>query len=106
MTAAVLTLDELADYLKLPAATLEQQADRGHLPGRKIAGEWRFLQAAIDDWLRQPDDNRPLFPRHAAAPPIMPIAPSDNPWAEVASLDKDAAEIAEITAELRGELDF
>jgi excisionase family DNA binding protein len=105
MQSAILTLEELAEYLKLPPETIQQQADRGHLPGRKIEGDWRFLRAAIDDWLRTPDDNRPIFPQHTHVAAHVPEA-TDNPWADVIGLDKDAAEIAEITAELRGELDF
>jgi len=28
---------------------------RQSLPGRKIGGEWRFLRAAIQEWLRLPE---------------------------------------------------
>jgi excisionase family DNA binding protein len=51
----VLTLDEAAAYLKLPAEAVEREADKGNIPGRRIADTWRFLRSAIDDWLRAPD---------------------------------------------------
>src|SRR3990172_1748207 len=51
----VLTLEEVARYLRLPEDTVEQQALRGQIPGRRIEDTWRFLKTAIDDWLRSHD---------------------------------------------------
>ncbi|SRR6266508_4164696 len=48
----VLTLQEAANYLKLPLETIEREARRGYIPGRRIEDTWRFLKTAIDDWLR------------------------------------------------------
>jgi excisionase family DNA binding protein len=48
----VLTLEEAADYLRLPPEKLLRQVTHGDLPGRRIEDTWRFLKAAIDDWLR------------------------------------------------------
>jgi hypothetical protein len=47
----VLTLEELADYLRLPIASVQRHARLGQLPGQAIDGEWRFLRSAIDQWL-------------------------------------------------------
>jgi excisionase family DNA binding protein len=52
MQAEVFTLEEVASYLRLPPETVVRQAAQGRLPGRKIEDTWRFLRAAIDDWLR------------------------------------------------------
>ncbi len=49
---SVLTLEEAANYLRLPEEVVERQAVRGQIPGRQIDDAWRFLKAAIDDWLR------------------------------------------------------
>ena len=62
----VLTLEEAADYLRLPRETVERQAATGHLPGRRIEDTWRFLKAAIDDWLRS-QDSRILLLQQAGA---------------------------------------
>jgi excisionase family DNA binding protein len=48
-------LDEVANYLRLPKETIEREAAQGHIPGRRIEDTWRFLKAAIDDWLRSHD---------------------------------------------------
>ena len=62
----VLTLEEAARYLRLPPTTLEQQAVRGQIPGRRIEDTWRFLKAAIDDWLRS-HDSRMILLQQAGA---------------------------------------
>lgn len=49
----VLTIDQLAEYLKLPKSTLHHLARRGDVPGQKIGRHWRFHKAAIDKWLGQ-----------------------------------------------------
>ena len=49
----VLTIDELATYLKLSKSTLYHLARRGDVPGQKIGRHWRFHKAAIDKWLGQ-----------------------------------------------------
>jgi excisionase family DNA binding protein len=48
----VLTLEEVAKYLRLPKETIERQAAQGKIPGRRIEDIWRFLKKAIDHWLQ------------------------------------------------------
>jgi hypothetical protein len=52
--SAVLTLDEVAEYLRLPIEAVRNHAIQGLLPGNEIQGEWRFLKPAIDRWLVTP----------------------------------------------------
>ena len=61
MQTQVLTIEEVADYLRLPEEVVLQEAVQGHLPGRKIADTWRFLKDAIDDWLRTQDSRAILL---------------------------------------------
>jgi nitrogen PTS system EIIA component len=44
-------LESLAAYLHLDPAQVLKLAERGKLPGRKVAGGWRFAQAEIHHWL-------------------------------------------------------
>jgi excisionase family DNA binding protein len=51
-TSDDLTLEEVADYLRLPVETILNQALKGSIPGQERGGEWRFSKAAVNDWLR------------------------------------------------------
>lgn len=50
-TGPVLTVDELAEYLKIPKSTLYKLAQEGTIPGKKVGRHWRFRKEAIDRWL-------------------------------------------------------
>jgi excisionase family DNA binding protein len=65
-TYDVLTLDEVADYLRLPIETVKRQAKLGQMPARRIEETWRFLRSAIDDWLRS-HDSRTILLQQAGA---------------------------------------
>lgn len=54
----VLTLNEAASFLRLPAEQVARLAADSALPGQKIDAEWRFLKAALADWLRYGHDYR------------------------------------------------
>lgn len=51
----VLTIDELAIYLKIAKSTLYKLAQEGRLPGQKVGKHWRFRKASIDRWLEEND---------------------------------------------------
>jgi excisionase family DNA binding protein len=53
-TGAVLTLSEAAAYLRVAESQVRRLAEMRVLPGRQIGGEWRFLKAGLQDWLRTP----------------------------------------------------
>jgi len=50
-TDQVLTLEELAGYLKITKSTLYKLVQEGRVPGQKLGKQWRFAKAAIDRWL-------------------------------------------------------
>lgn len=50
----VLTLAEAAAYLRLPESEVTRLVFDQGLPGRHTGAEWRFLKAALQDWLRTP----------------------------------------------------
>lgn len=55
ITDSVLTLKEMAGYLKMPEEKIERQVLQGKIPGKRIEDEWRFLKTAVDEWLRSYD---------------------------------------------------
>lgn len=54
----ILTIDELAAYLKIPKSTLYKLVREGKVPCQKIGRHWRFRKVAIDRWLekRSPEE--------------------------------------------------
>src|SRR5258708_36636880 len=50
----VLTPSEAAAYLKFPEADVLRLVDQQGLPARRLANEWRFSSAAIQQWLSAP----------------------------------------------------
>jgi excisionase family DNA binding protein len=48
---SVLTLAEVAAYLRVPESGVLRWVQEQGLPGRQLGSEWRFLKLAIDRWL-------------------------------------------------------
>ena len=55
----VLTITELAAYLKIPKSTLYKLVREGRIPSQKIGRHWRFRKGAIDLWLDETRVNKP-----------------------------------------------
>ncbi len=49
----ILTIREVAAYLKLPVSTVYRLAERRDLPGHKVGRQWRFHKSVLDEWFRQ-----------------------------------------------------
>jgi excisionase family DNA binding protein len=49
----VMTLEEVANYLRVTTKTIYRLIDRRAIPARKVGRQWRFDKALIDTWLRQ-----------------------------------------------------
>jgi PTS system nitrogen regulatory IIA component len=47
----IMTLSEVAVYLKIAEKTLLRMAHRGEIPCAKIGSQWRFVKPMIDNWL-------------------------------------------------------
>jgi excisionase family DNA binding protein len=47
----VLTVPQLAQWLQVQDETIDELAEQGELPGRKLGGEWRFAREAVLAWL-------------------------------------------------------
>jgi excisionase family DNA binding protein len=48
---ALMTIDELADYLKVKKRTVYDWVKKGKIPAIKTVGQWRFKRERIDQWL-------------------------------------------------------
>ncbi len=47
----ILTLDEVAAYLKVGKRTMYRLAAAGKIPAFKLGGIWRFKRADLDRWI-------------------------------------------------------
>ncbi|MBN1837402.1 MAG: PTS sugar transporter subunit IIA [Spirochaetales bacterium] len=47
----IMTLRQMADYLKIARRSLLKMAQRGDIPATKVASQWRFMRTVVDDWL-------------------------------------------------------
>ena len=48
MGSDMMNLEQLATYLQRDPREVSKLASRGHLPGHKVAGQWRYVSRAID----------------------------------------------------------
>src|SRR5438874_7052372 len=51
MGSDMMNLEQLATYLQRDPREVSKLASRGHLPGQKVAGQWRFARAEVNHWL-------------------------------------------------------
>ncbi len=49
----ILTLEEVAKYLKVSERTVVDWAANGKIPGGKLGNSWRFRQGDIDNWINE-----------------------------------------------------
>ena len=47
----IMTLGEMAEYLKIARRSLLKMAQHGDIPATKVASQWRFMRTLVDDWL-------------------------------------------------------
>jgi excisionase family DNA binding protein len=54
----IMTIEEVAKYLKLKPQTIYTWAQNGKIPAAKLGKEWRFKRAVIDKWFNNHIDQR------------------------------------------------
>jgi DNA binding domain, excisionase family len=60
MNHEVMTVSEVAAYLRIKEKTAYRLVAEGKLPGFKVGGSWRFMRDEIEQWIReQSGENRP-----------------------------------------------
>ena len=53
MGSDMMDMEQLAAYLHRDIREVGKLASRGHLPGHRVGGEWRFAKAEINHWLEK-----------------------------------------------------
>ena len=54
----IMTLEEVASYLKLKPQTIYTWAQEKKIPAAKLGKEWRFKKSIIDEWILHHIDKR------------------------------------------------
>ena len=54
----IMTLEEVAAYLKLTPQTIYTWAQEKRIPAAKLGKEWRFKRSIIDAWFNQHIDEK------------------------------------------------
>lgn len=54
----IMTLEEVAAYLRLKPQTIYTWAQEKRIPAAKLGKEWRFRKSLIDEWFIQHIDER------------------------------------------------
>lgn len=57
MNTDIMTIKEVAEYLKLTEKTAYRLAAEGKIPGFKVGGAWRFRRRDIDRWIEEQQGN-------------------------------------------------
>jgi len=58
MEDEIMTLEEVAKYLKLKPQTIYTWAQNNKIPAAKLGKEWRFRKSVIDKWFNQHIDDK------------------------------------------------
>lgn len=58
MSANVMTVRELAKYLKMKPVTIYKHAQEGKLPAFKVGATWRFKRKTIDNWIADQENDK------------------------------------------------
>ncbi len=48
---SLMTVEELAKYLRMKRVTIYKHAQEKRLPGFKVGSTWRFKKSTIDKWI-------------------------------------------------------
>jgi len=61
MPTDIMTIDEVAEYLRINKKTAYRLVSDQKLPGFKVGGAWRFRRSEIETWID--DDARAQKPK-------------------------------------------
>jgi excisionase family DNA binding protein len=54
---SLMTVDELAKYLRMKKVTIYKHAQGGRLPGFKVGSAWRFKKTTVDKWIADKENS-------------------------------------------------
>ncbi len=58
MSDEIMTIRELAVFLKIKEKTAYKLVAEGKLPGFKVGGAWRFKRDDLEEWIKRQKDEQ------------------------------------------------
>ncbi len=74
MNGGLMTIEDLAGYLKVTRRTIYDWLKQNKIPAIKLVGQWRFKKDKIDTWLENKSVHQRKTPRPigwAGVPPTV-----------------------------------
>lgn len=66
----VMTIDDVATYLRIPVSSAYKLAQDGKIPGQKVGRHWRFHRATLENWISHPENFETSKPKlNTSVPP-------------------------------------
>jgi len=65
----VMTIAEVAEYLRIPRGSVYKLAQRGRIPCQKVGRHWRFRRESLDRWLES-NEGPPPATTHRQGPDV------------------------------------
>jgi excisionase family DNA binding protein len=50
-TPEIMTIEDVASYLRIPVSSAYKLAQQGKLPGQKVGRHWRFYRPTLIEWI-------------------------------------------------------
>lgn len=54
---SLMTIDEVARYLRMKKVTIYKHAQEGKIPGFKVGSKWRFKKSTVDKWITDKENS-------------------------------------------------
>ena len=54
---SLMTIDEVAKYLRMKKVTIYKHAQDGRIPGFKVGSKWRFKKSTVDKWIADKENS-------------------------------------------------
>jgi PTS system nitrogen regulatory IIA component len=61
----IMTVAEVAEYLKMKPQTIYKWLQEGTIPAAKLGKEWRFKKSVIDEWIDRKIAESPAMEKQA-----------------------------------------
>ena len=50
----IMTIEDVAEYLRIPISSAYKLAQDGKIPGQKVGRHWRFHRDTLENWISHP----------------------------------------------------